>query len=90
VASRDAGGALGGGHRTEGPTDLCHRVKDLVLDGSDKTSSMIASLSSAVHMVEDCIDVAAINGVHWVARLALIATLSHFPELGPELELLGF
>jgi hypothetical protein len=53
-------------------------------------SSMIASLSSAVHMVEDCIDVAAINGVHWVARLALIATLSHFPELGPELELLGF
>jgi hypothetical protein len=31
----------------------------------------------------------ATNGVHWVTNLALAATLSHFLELGTELELLG-
>jgi hypothetical protein len=31
----------------------------------------------------------ATNGVHWVTYLALAATLSHFLDLGTELELLG-
>jgi hypothetical protein len=52
-------------------------------------SSFAASLSSAVELIEDCIDPTAVNGVRQGARLALAATLSHFLELGAEQELHG-
>jgi hypothetical protein len=60
-----------------------------VLGGSDETSSLAASLSSVVDLIEGRVDVLAANGVHLGARLALAASLSHFPKSGPELELLG-
>jgi hypothetical protein len=52
-------------------------------------SSLVASLSSVAELIEDCIDPAAANRVCWGTQLALDATLSHFLELGSELELLG-
>jgi hypothetical protein len=61
----------------------------MVLKGSDETSSLAASLSSAVDLIEGRIDATISNGVHWGARLALTTALSHFPELKPDLELLG-
>jgi hypothetical protein len=64
-------------------------VWDLVLERADGTSSLAASLSSAVELIEDCIDVVAVNGVCWGTWSALPATVSHFPELGNEMELLG-
>jgi hypothetical protein len=70
------------------------QVRDLVLKRSHETSSLAVSLSSTADQVEDCVDTAATNRVHWGAQSALIAALSHFPELEPELEheleLVGF
>jgi hypothetical protein len=65
------------------------RVWDLVLKGSNEASSLAVSLSSATDLIEGCVNVEAANGVYWGAQLALTAALSHFPELEPELELLG-
>jgi hypothetical protein len=65
------------------------RVWDLVLKRFDKTSSLAVSLSSATDLIEGHVNAAAANEAHWGARLALIATLSQFPELEHELELLG-
>jgi hypothetical protein len=65
------------------------QVRDLVLKRSHETSSLAVSLSWTADQVEDRVDTAATNRVHWGARLTLIATLSHFPELEPELELVG-
>jgi hypothetical protein len=47
------------------------------------------SLSMAAEEVEKRVNVAATNGVRWGTRSTLVAALSHFPELEPELELLG-
>jgi hypothetical protein len=69
--------------------DSATRVWDLVLKGSNEVSSLVASLSSATDLNKGRVDAAAANGVHWGARLVLHAALSHFPELEPELELLG-
>jgi predicted cobalt transporter CbtA len=52
-------------------------------------SSLAVSLSSAVELLEGCIDAIATNGVCWGTRSVLVAALSYFLELGPELELLG-
>jgi hypothetical protein len=41
-------------------------------------------------MIEGPVDATTANGVHWGSLLALIAALCHFPEVGPELDLLGF
>jgi hypothetical protein len=41
------------------------RVRHLVLRGSDETSSLATSLSSAADLIEGRINVAATNGVHW-------------------------
>jgi hypothetical protein len=59
------------------------------LDRSDGSSSLMAALSLVVELIEDCIDAAITNGVHWGIRSPLVAALSHFQELGSELELLG-
>jgi hypothetical protein len=60
-----------------------------VLKGYDEIFSLATSLSSAMDLIEGCIDVAVANRVHCGARLALTAALSHFAELEPEVELLG-
>jgi hypothetical protein len=62
------------------------RVWDLLLKGSDETSSLVVSLSTAVDLIEHRVIAAAANGTYWGARLVLTTTLWHFPEL----ELLGF
>jgi hypothetical protein len=66
------------------------RVQELVLDGPRGTSSLATSLSSAVELIEDCVDAAATNRVCWGGGSALSTFLSCFSELETELELLGF
>jgi hypothetical protein len=61
----------------------------LVLERADETSSLVASLASAVMLIEDRIDATTTNGVHWGTQSALSTALSHFPELGTDLELIG-
>jgi hypothetical protein len=61
-----------------------------VLGGTDGPSSLAASMSTVVELLKDCIDPAATNGVHCVSRFALVAPVSHFPELKTDLEVLGF
>jgi hypothetical protein len=61
---------------------------DLVLKGYDEMSSLSALISSAADLIEGRVDAATVNGVHWRARLALTAALSHFPKLEPEMGLL--
>jgi hypothetical protein len=63
-------------------------VRDLVLVRADRSSSLAASLYIVVEEVENRINTVATNGVRWGTRSALVAILSHFPELEPELELL--
>jgi hypothetical protein len=65
------------------------RVWNLVLERADGTSSLAVSLSSEVELLDDRIDTTVANGVHWGTRSTLVAVLSHIPELGTELELLG-
>jgi hypothetical protein len=64
------------------------RVQDLVLDKADGPSSLAASLSMVVELLESRVDIATANRVCWVTRSVLVATLSHFPELEAKLELL--
>jgi hypothetical protein len=66
------------------------RVQDLVLDRANGLSSLAVALSSAAELLEDRIDVVTANGIHRGIRSALGAALSHFSELGLELELLGY
>jgi hypothetical protein len=60
----------------------------LVLDNDNGTSSLAASMSTAVELLEGWIDAVAVNGVRWGSHSALVATVSHFPELRSEMELL--
>jgi hypothetical protein len=64
-------------------------LQDLVLDNIDGSSSLAVSMSVGVELLDSQIDVAAANGVCWGSRSALVAAVSHFPELKSELELLG-
>jgi hypothetical protein len=59
-----------------------------VLDNDNRTSSLAASMSTAVELLEGWIDDAAANGVRWGSHSTLVATVSHFPELRSEMELL--
>jgi hypothetical protein len=61
-----------------------------VLSNVEGPSSLIASLSMVAKLLEGQIDIATINGVRWGTQSVLVATMSHFPELKSELELLGF
>jgi hypothetical protein len=64
------------------------RVWDLVLDNINGPSSLAASLSTVVELLEGRIDTAATNGVRWGTRSALVAALSRFLELNSKLVLL--
>jgi hypothetical protein len=65
------------------------QIWDLVLERYDETPSLAVALSSSTEQIEGHVDAAATNGVHWGARLALTAIVSHFPELELKFELLG-
>jgi hypothetical protein len=43
-----------------------------------------------VELLEGRVDTVATNGIRWGTWPALVVTLSHFPKLEPELELLRF
>jgi hypothetical protein len=60
-----------------------------VLDNVDESSSLVASLSAVVELLKGRFDTTTAKGVSWGTRSALVATLSHFPVLEAELELLG-
>jgi hypothetical protein len=66
------------------------RVRDLVLERVDGSSSLAVSLSLAAELLEGHIDATAANGFCWGTRSVLAVTLSHFTELGVDLKLLGF
>jgi hypothetical protein len=65
------------------------QVWDLVLERPDMTSSLAVALSSVAEFIDNHIDAPVANGAHWDTWSALAAALSHFPELGTELEVLG-
>jgi hypothetical protein len=65
------------------------QVQDLVLDGVDMPSSLVASLFMLVELIKGWVDTTTANGVRWGPRSTLVAALSHFPELKTELGLLG-
>jgi hypothetical protein len=65
------------------------KVWDMVLKRSDEASSLVAALFSIANLIKGCVDAVVVDGVHWGAQLALTVVLSHFPELEPELLLLG-
>jgi hypothetical protein len=46
-------------------------------------------MSTVAELLEGRINAATANGVCWESRSALVATVSHFPELETKLEVLG-
>jgi hypothetical protein len=68
---------------------LSRPIQNLVLDRADGPPSLAASLSSVVELLKDRINVTIANEVCWGTRSVLASALSHFPEIGLELELLG-
>jgi hypothetical protein len=73
----------------EGLQNSATQVQDLVLGGSVGTSSLAVPLSSVVELIEDRVDAATTNGVRWRTHSALATTVSHFPKMEVEVELLG-
>jgi hypothetical protein len=59
-----------------------------VLDNADGSSSLAASMFTIMELLEGWIDTVAVNGVYWGSHSALVAAVSHFPELRSKLELL--
>jgi hypothetical protein len=80
-------------HQVNAKLDALHAsavlVRDLMLGDVDRPSSLAASLSMALELPEDRVDIVAANKVQWGTRSVLVAALSHFVELKSELELLG-
>jgi hypothetical protein len=65
------------------------RVQDLVLGSTDGPSSLVAYTSVVALLLEGRIDATIANGVRWGSHFALVDTMSHFPVLETELEVLG-
>jgi hypothetical protein len=65
------------------------RVQDLELDNVDGPSSLIASLSTVIELLEGRINTTAAHKVCWGTQSVLFATLLHFPKLKYELEVHG-
>jgi hypothetical protein len=66
------------------------QVQDLVLQRVDGSSSLVMSLSLVVELLKGRIDVMAADRVHWGTQSVLADTLSPFPELVVDLELVGY
>lgn len=65
------------------------RIRDLVLENADGVSSMPQALAMAAERIEDRIEAAAATGARWGARMALTTAVSHFPEVKPDLPVIG-
>jgi hypothetical protein len=59
-----------------------------VLGDVDRSSSLMTSMSTVAKQFEGRIGVTIANRVHSGSRSALVATVSHFPELDADLEVL--
>jgi hypothetical protein len=68
---------------------LTAQVWDMVLHRADEPSSLAASLSMVVELLEGWVNAAAANRVRWGTWSALVGALLHFSELEEKLELLG-
>jgi hypothetical protein len=68
---------------------LAARVWDIVIDNADRSSSLVASLSTTVEQLEGRVDATTTNRVCWGTQSVLVTALSQFLELDVELELLG-
>jgi hypothetical protein len=64
----------------EGLRSSAARVQDLVLGGPARTSSLAVLLSLAAELIEDHIDIAASNGVHWGAPVGMGHCLVTLPR----------
>jgi prophage DNA circulation protein len=73
----------------EGFWSSATQVQNMVLGGPTGTSSLVASLSSAVELIKGRINIVAANLVRWGTGSVLATTLCHFLQLETELELLG-
>jgi hypothetical protein len=67
---------------------LAVRVWDLVPDNTVRPSSLAASLSMVLELLDGRINTVATNGVRSWTRSVLVAALSHFLELNSMLVLL--
>jgi hypothetical protein len=65
------------------------RVRDLVLEWADRPSSLAALLSLAAELLKGRIDCTTANRVYCGTQSMLATALSHFLELGTEIDLLG-
>jgi hypothetical protein len=63
-------------------------VQDLVLDNVDGSSLLATSMSTVAERLEGQIDAPVANGVCSGSHSALVAIVSHFPELDADLEVL--
>jgi hypothetical protein len=61
----------------------------MVLDNTNGSPSLLASMSTAVELLECRIDSVAANRVRWWSCSVLVANVSYFSELISEMELLG-
>jgi hypothetical protein len=64
----------------EGLRSSAARVQDLVLGGPARTSSLAVLLSLAAELIEDHINIAASNGVHWGAPVGMGHCLVTLPR----------
>jgi hypothetical protein len=64
-------------------------VQDLVLGDVDGSSLLATSMSVVAEQLEGWIDATTANGVCWGSHYALVVTVSHFPELYTDREVLG-
>jgi hypothetical protein len=68
---------------------LVAQVRGLVLDDADGPSSFFTSVYTTIERLKSRIDIAVASRVRWGSRSALAITVSHFPKLDINLEVLG-
>jgi hypothetical protein len=64
------------------------RVQDFMLGSANGSSSLAASISTVTELLKGQISTATTDGVCWESHFMLFATVSHFPVLMTEPEVL--
>jgi hypothetical protein len=60
-----------------------------VLGDAEGSSTHATSWSTVAELLEGWIDTATADRVYWGSHSALVVTISHFPELDADLEVIG-
>jgi hypothetical protein len=63
-------------------------VQDMVLGNVDGLSFLVTSMSAVAGQLDCQIDATTANGVRWGSHSALVAVVSHIPELDADLDVL--